>query len=196
MKSAGRHARIYTPPVFLLLVSLLLPAGCASFFDPGPAPLRLQLSVPMPERAAVQKKDKQIVVALPQAGRELDSDGIALVFHGREIRYLAGARWTNVSPNIVQRGIIDALEASEAFRGVSDEMGGFAADLRLTTDLRAFSLEYADEDSAPVAHVAANFRVLDLRTGKVLGRKNIDATVAAAGRDNAALARAMEQALG
>lgn len=173
----------------------LLAGACAAMLDPGPPPVRLQLKPAVAASEYGYGGKGQVIVAVPVAGREVDTDGIALVFHEREVRYLAGARWTNTAPQLLQRFTIDALEASGAFAGVGDEVGGFMADARLTSDLRAFSLYYADAKAAPVARFAAVFRVMDLRSGAMLGTRTVETQAAATSTDNAALARAMEEAL-
>jgi len=140
--------------------------------------------------------ERQIVVAMPVAGRAIDADTIALVFHGREVRILADARWTGAVPYIVQRSLIAALESTNALSGVMDESAGIASDARLLSEIRQFSLHYADERTPPTAVFAATFRLLNLSNGRIMGMRDVDIRVPADGRDNAALARAMEIALG
>ena len=184
---------------FLLLLPLLLTVGCASVLSPGPAPVRLQLSPPLPERMAERPQgplNRQIIVALPIAGRAIDSDSIALVFHEREVRVLADARWAGTVPYMVQRGLIAALEATGALSGVADESVGIASDVRLLSDIRQFSLHYATEGTTPTAVFSAAFRLLNLSNGKIMAMRDVDVRIPADGRDNAALARAMEAAFG
>jgi cholesterol transport system auxiliary component len=179
----------------LLLSAVLLLAGCTAILAPGPPPVRLRMAPSMPERLEGTALNKQLTVAEPLAGREIDTDGIALVFYGREVRYLAGARWTGTAPFLVQRFLIEALEAANVLRGVSDESAGTAADARLLTDIRQFGLEYSSEDATPTAVFDASFRLLNLHDGKILGTRAVKAQVPATGRDNAALARAVEIAV-
>ena len=83
---ATRHVSIGFRTVFLnrlrLLVLCVLALGlsaCASMLDPGPAPARLQLQPAMPGPMAGKPSGKQLVVAMPLAGRDIDTDSIALV---------------------------------------------------------------------------------------------------------------------
>lgn len=178
----------------ILLASLLLSA-CAAMFSPGPPPSRLQLSPAMPGKMAGTPLNKQLVVATPLAGSEIDSDSIALVFNGREVRYLADARWTSPVPSLLRRNLIEALEATGALRGISDEMAGIAANARLLTDVRQFSLHYSADNSPPVAVFDATFRLLNLSDGKIAGTKTVEVKTPASGTDKAALVRACETAL-
>ncbi|MCL1940168.1 MAG: ABC-type transport auxiliary lipoprotein family protein [Desulfovibrionaceae bacterium] len=180
----------------LLCCCMLWAGGCVNPLNPGPPPVRLQLSPAMPERMAERPLNRQLIVAMPVAGREIDADTIALLFHGREVRILADARWTGTVPFIVQRSLIRALESANALSGVADESAGIASDARLLSDIRQFSLHYADEGARPVAVFSATFRLLSLSSGQIIGVHDVDIQAPADGRDNTALARAMETALG
>ena len=180
-------------PLMLLLPSLLL-SSCA-LLSPGPPPTRLKLTPSMPARVAGGPLNKQIIVGMPLAGQDVDTDNIALVFNNREVRYLSGVRWTSSVPPIVQRALIDALTASNGLRGVSDESAGIFADAKLLSDIRQFALRYDDPKGVPTAVATINFSVLNLSDGSILGTKNISIEVPAAGRDNVALVTACETAL-
>ena len=103
----------------LLLCLSVVCTACAALMDPGPPPSRLQLHPTLPKAQAGPPVNKQLVVALPTAGRELESDAIALVFSGREVRYLSGARWTGTVPRLLQRFFVEAFESSQALAGVA-----------------------------------------------------------------------------
>ena len=177
-----------------LLVLTLFVSGCASMLDPGPPPTRIQLHPAAPEKAA-KKLNKQVIVALPQAERDIDSDGIALLFNGREIRYLSGVRWTTTVPMMVQRDLIDALIISEGLRGVADEAAGISSNAKILCDIKQFSLRYESETAPPTAWFVATFRIVDQNNGRVLDSKAIDITVPAFSTETAALVQACETAL-
>ena len=184
-------------PLFLavLLAFAVGFSGCASMLDPGPAPARLQLTPTMPSAMMGKPLNKQLVVAMPLAGRDIDTDNIALIFNSREVRYLAGARWTSPAPHILQRALIDALSATNSLRGVTDETAGITADAKLLCDMRQFSLQYADAKGVPTAVLAANFRLLNLSNGSIIGTHSVNISVPANGRENVALVTACETAL-
>lgn len=179
----------------LCAVALSLCSCLGGILDPGPAPTRLQLAPAMPNASPGKPVDKQLVVSLPVSGREVDTDRIALIFREREVRYLAAARWTSSAPELVRGKLIEALEVTGALRGVGDEISGIMADARLLVDLRHFSFRYAEEKSPPTAVFEANFRVLNLRNGKITGSRLVARNVPATGTDKGALAAAMETAL-
>lgn len=185
-----------TPLFFrlLLLCGLLLLSACAAMLDPGPPPARLQLVPSMPAQRMAPPLNKQLTVAAPAAGREIDTDNIALIFNDREVRYLSGARWTSTVPFLVQRNLIEALESANILRGVGNESAGMASDVRLLTDIKQFGLRYAGKETAPNAVFDATFRLLSLSNGKILSTRTVEVTVPAGGKENAALARAVETA--
>ncbi len=182
--------------LFGLCASLLSMVGCSTILDPGPAPTRVQLSPAMPAKFTGQPHKKQLVVALPMAGRDIDTDGIALLFHGREVRYLSGMRWTGTVPSLVQRNLLEALEYSGGLRGVADEGAGIAANAKLLCDIKQFSLRYDKEDSVPTAEFEASFRLVDLSNGSVVAGKTAQVTSQAADRETPALMQAFENVLG
>ena len=198
MPSSGRGRRALASLCALILLCLLTAglSGCGKLLDPGPPPTRIQLSPAMPGKVGGKALDKQLVVALPLAGRDIDTDGIALVFNGREVRYLAGMRWTSAVPQLVQRNLIDALEATGGLRGVADETAGISANAKLLCQIKQFSLHYADANSAPTATFTASFRILNLANGTVVATKVVDVSTGAGGKDDAALVRAAETVLG
>ncbi len=179
----------------LVLFFALALSGCAAAFNPGPAPTRLQLHPALPGRIAQTPAHDQITVGRPSAGPDLDTDQIRLVFGRREIRYLADARWTVPAPMLAQRACIDALTASGAFSGVSDETVGLASGIKLVIDLRDFGLHYAKEGAVPTAEFEANFQLLRLNDGMVLASTSLRTSAQAASGSPDALAAACEDAL-
>lgn len=179
-----------------LSVCLVVPVCVAGCLVSGPAPRLLQLRPALPPVAAGLKamQKEQMVVAMPLAGNALDTDAIALLFHDREIRYLAGARWTAPVPRLVQRGVLDGLEVSGAFRGVTDESAGISANVKFLSEVRAFQLRYENEVAPPVAEFTLSARLLDLRTGDIVATRTFQSSVPANGTDALALAAACEAA--
>jgi ABC-type uncharacterized transport system, auxiliary component len=179
-----------------LLCAVLLLSSCVSgMLNPGPPPTRLALSPALPGALPGLPVDKQLVVAVPVSGSELDTDRIVLVFSGREVRSLAQARWTGSAPTLFRAKMIEALESTGSLRGIGDEMAGLSADARLLTDLRKFALYYENEGGTPVAVIEAGFRLLNLRDGRIAGALTVAGRAAAAGNGEAELARAMEEAM-
>jgi cholesterol transport system auxiliary component len=179
----------------LLLVPAFCLAGCGSLLNSGPAPTRLLLKPALPARTIDSPVNRQLAVARPTTGNAPAGDAIVVILHNREIRTLADARWTADVPFLIQRSLIDALEATGGLRGVGDDTTGLAADVRLLTDIREFGLRWAEDDSSPVGVFDAVFHLLDLRSGRISDSLHVETTAPASGKSNADLARACETAL-
>jgi cholesterol transport system auxiliary component len=181
--------------LLLMLVAIFCLDGCGSLLNSGPAPTRLLLRPAPPPRTTARPVNRQLVVAAPTTGNLPAGDGIAVVFHNREVRLLADARWTADVPLLIQRSVVDALEATGGLRGVGDDTAGMQADARLLTDVREFGLRWGEDDAPPVGVFSAVFRLLDLRNGRISESLHVEATATAAGKSNADLAAACETAL-
>lgn len=181
----------------LLVAATALLGGCITLIDTGPAPVRMQLTPPMPTAAAQAKPlPTQMMIMRPNATATINRDAIALLFNNREVRYLANVRWESTAPQLVQQALVQAFESANVFRGVAPDGTGIADDVRLMTDIRQFVLRYAEENGIPTAVIAAQFQLVDTGTGTVLDSLTVETTAPASGRDNHALVAACEAALG
>lgn len=182
--------------VLAVLILLVLTFGaCAPLLDPGPPPTRIQLHPAMPPKAE-KTVNKQLTVAMPMAERDIDSDGIALLFNGREVRYLSGVRWTSRTPKMVQRDIVEALSYSGGLHGVAGEVSGISADIKLEIYIRQFCLRYDVPDAPPTAWFSASFKLIDQKNGRLVASTVVEATAPASGTDTLSLVAASEEALG
>ncbi|MDL2272369.1 ABC-type transport auxiliary lipoprotein family protein [Desulfovibrio sp. OttesenSCG-928-I05] len=175
--------------LFALVFCLTAPAflgGCALLETPPP-PLAQVLLVPTPPAAAPEagaRMPLQLTVVEPAADSVASSDRISAVFNGFEVRYLADARWSAPVPKLLQRLFIESLEAGGRFAGVGDGGSGMRSDIRLNTDIKRFGLRYRDART-PVVEASLTFRLLDVKTGRILGTLGI-AEEEAAGEDSVA----------
>jgi cholesterol transport system auxiliary component len=181
--------------LLVLLAALLFLSSCLPRLDPGPAPARIRLNPALPGPIEGKASKRQLTVCLPSVSGDIDNDRISLVFHSREVRYLAGLRWTGNLAPMLQRHMIAALESSKALSGVGDELTGLSARARLTTDVRQFALVYNSDTAPPEARFTATFRLLNLSDARIAGTRTLDIRVPATGRDNDAMVVALEKAL-
>lgn len=169
----------------LVLFCLTAPValgGCALLETPPPplAQVLLDPAPPVSSRAggtetgteAGTRTTLQLTVAEPAADSVASSDRISAVFNGFEVRYLADARWSAPVPRLLQRLFIDSLETAGYFAGVSDGGSGMRSDIRLNTDIRRFGLRYRDARE-PVVEASFSFRLLDVKSGRILGTLNL-----------------------
>ena len=153
-----------------LCFALLMLAGCINLINTPPAPKRVLLSPPLPEKIeATRTKQMQIMVSQPSAWIAIDTDAIALLLPNREIRYLSGVRFAGTMPRLAQGFLVDALTSTEAFQGVGTDSSGIVANSRLFGDVRIFALRQDEEGKPPTSIFEGTFRLLDRQNGIVLG---------------------------
>jgi ABC-type uncharacterized transport system auxiliary subunit len=104
----------------------------------------------------------------PKMPDDLNTDHIAVLLRGMEVRQLAGAKWTEALPALLQRAMVEALEASGRFAAVGDEESGLRARLRLGVTVKRFYLR-TDEHGGHTADIALSLRLVDDVGGRSLG---------------------------
>lgn len=135
-----------------------------------------------------------ISVARPRAASSLDTDRIAVEKPGHGFDYLAGARWADTAPQMVQRILVDVLGAAGGFATAVAAPSRVPADLLLDTDLRHFEAVYANVEAAPSVVVELHANLVDTRRGARLASFDSRIEVAAASNDRRAVVTAFEQA--
>ena len=178
----------------LCLVCLL--AGCISLVSTPPAPKRILLAPKMPAAIeATATKQVQVMVSQPSAWAVIDTDAITMILPGRELKYFSGARFAGPLPRLAQGFIVDALTSTGAFQGVGTDTSGIVADARLFGDIRLFALRYMENDPNPTAVLDGTFRLLDRRTGILIGTLPINIEQKSTGVSLAELVQAQEAVL-
>ena len=153
----------------LAILVLLLSAGC-TVLDPGPAATNVLLPVTVSVAPQSNRMPIQLRVTRPVADGATETDRIMALMNGHEVRALDSARWVNPVPALVQRHLVDALEASRRFTSVNWEGSGVEDKYRLSTDIRRFFLRYDSSGGPPVADVAMVFSLIRSETGTVVAR--------------------------
>ncbi|MCC6946220.1 MAG: membrane integrity-associated transporter subunit PqiC [Bradyrhizobiaceae bacterium] len=146
--------------VSALLLALAL-AGCGG----GGGDLQtFELMAPREYNTARQARGS-LVVALPTALRAIDSERVIVQPTPGEVNYLAGARWSDRVPRLVQARIIEAFENSKRIRAISREGEKLQADYKLDTEVREFGLQITP---SPQAFVEISVRLVNARNGRVV----------------------------
>lgn len=190
----------------LVLAAALGLGACGSLFSRGDAPSRIQLTPPLPSGVAGTSTSRvtPLVVTTPRASRDIDTDRIAVLFNGREVRSLAGYRWSSSAPTVLEQALIDGLQASGAFASVTAENVGVNARYRLLCDLRQFSFFYKEDlrdekvkaTIPPTAVIQGTFRLFDSQSGEVIAFLPVMVEEKAQGMEVPDLMAAQEIALG
>ena len=148
--SAGRSARAVRLGAVLTL-ALLVP-GCGGNLlglPEGPAPDIYTLTPKSTFDNDLPKVKWQLVVDQPTAARGLDTDRIALHPEPTEIKYYAGARWTDRAPDMVQTLMLESFENTGKIVAVGRQTIGLRSDFNLVSDLREFQAEYTKGNDIP-----------------------------------------------
>ena len=135
-----------------------------------------------------------IAIARPRAPSSLDTDRIAVTTPGHGFDYLAGARWADPAPQMIQQFLVGALTAEAHFATAVAAPSRVPADLLLDVELRRFEAAYSNVDAPPTVVVEFGVNLVDPRRGLRVASFRSAASVAAARNDRAAVVAAFEQA--
>jgi cholesterol transport system auxiliary component len=140
-----------------LAAAAALAAGCfGGLKNEAPAPLNYRIDVPATDAGAQVAADLLVVVAETAPG--LDDARIAGRWPDGRIDYLAGARWAERLPLLLQSALIESLQDSGRLRSVQGDLGRFRATHTLVIDVRRFEADYTG-GGAPVAQVSLSVTI-------------------------------------
>ncbi|MBO0343589.1 ABC-type transport auxiliary lipoprotein family protein [Roseibium limicola] len=161
-------------------------AGCTST-----TPAVLYGLTAVPELEVRRRRGVQVLVARPRALKALDTDHIAVVQEGQLISYFPQAAWSDALPNVVQAKIAEALQNTNALRGVGLPGDGLLIDYQLQSDIRTFALHTAGSDRG-VVEIAG--RLVNDKNGRTVASQVFKAEVASAGVGPQQAVAALDQA--
>jgi cholesterol transport system auxiliary component len=185
----NRAARLATLllPVMLCSCSLLGGSKDAStIYAPDP---RVEVDPSWP------KVNWQLSTTRPSAPRMMDSLRIAVSPIPGELQVYKEAAWARTPTEMIEDGVLRALEDSGKIPAVARQGSGIGADYRLVMDLRDFEAEYAGA-AVPSAVIEVNVKLLHSHDQTVVGSRTFRHAQPAAGTDVTLVADAFTQALG
>ena len=182
-------------PLATVLLAALTTAGCfGQVLQSGnEAPARYRLDAPAAQPAGAQVPHS-ISVARPRAPLSLDTDRIAVAMPGHGFDHLAGARWSDPAPQLLQSLLVAALAGDAHFAAAVAAPSRVATDYSIDVGLTAFEARYADTDAAPTVVVAFTVNLLDGHGGRRIATFPVEASAVAARNDRTAVVAAFEQA--
>jgi phospholipid/cholesterol/gamma-HCH transport system substrate-binding protein len=134
----------------------------------------------------------QLVVREPTTSFVMAQDALMRRGDGGLVALQAGAKWSDMLPNVFQSRIIQSFENAGFLREVMRPVDGVNGDFQLLTDLRAFELVAGAQPTVEVSFtakvVAADGRVIDARL--------FSASLPADGGEPRAAAASMDAAFG
>lgn len=145
--------------------------SCALRPAPDTFDLSAQPLVTLTQPKAVRT---QLLVPTPSAIQVLNNRGIVVRLGGAELRYLAGAQWSDQLPIVIQAQLVAGLENTGLFAGVGMPGQGLAIDYQVVVEVREFAIDATGPGSA---NVELSVKLLDDRTGIVRAQKLFAASV-------------------
>jgi len=135
-----------------------------------------------------------ITVARPRSVTSLDTDRIAVTTMGHGFDYLAGARWADTAPQMVQQLLVDTLIAGGRFATAVAAPSRVPTDLLLEVELRHFEAVYGSVGEPPRILVGLQANLVDVRRGTRVASFDSRAEATAARNDRTAVVTAFEDA--
>lgn len=162
---------------WILAALAALAAGCfGGLKNEVPSPLIYRVNAPALAAGAPIATDLLVIAEGTAPG--LDGTGIAGRWPGNRLDYLAGARWAEDVPALVQSALIEALQGTGRARSVQGDLGRFRATHTLVVDVRRFDADYTG-GGVPVAQVALSATLGRTSDRRVLAAFTVSASEAA-----------------
>jgi cholesterol transport system auxiliary component len=168
-----------------------LAAGCFGGMREQAPSLIYRVDAPSLAAGTALPVDLKVVVSGTAPG--LDGAGIAGRWPGQRLDYLAGARWADRLPVLVETALVEALQDSGRLRSVQGDLGRFRASHTLVVEVRRFEADYT-AGGAPVAQVALAATLGRASDRHVLAAFTVSASEGAAENRQSAVVEALEAA--
>lgn len=130
-----------------------------------------------------------LAIAEPNADGPLDSERIVIRTGPDQLAYLAGAKWADNLPALLQSKIIASFENARLMKSVVRPGG--ASDYSLHVDVRRFEVNVTDN----IARIEMSARIVSDRTGRPVAAKVFSATTPADRTADGKAAEALDAAL-
>lgn len=141
---------------------LALSACGFSLLGEAPPPNRLFDLQPVEGVQVPRATPDALLIGEFVAPRYLDTDRIAIRSPSNEIRYLAGVRWADRAPRLIQGQLVRSFDGGGIARLVARQGADVQGTYLLSGDLRAF--EVIENRRAPRVHVDVLLTLVDAAT--------------------------------
>ncbi len=177
-----------------MLLAVLTLGGCTLPQDQSPPAQSYLLEVgtfaPAPARRA---SGKTLLVAPPKAAPGFDSNRIAYTRQPPKLDYYKDSVWSDAPARMLQPILVRAFEATGAFKAVVSPPAPGLANLRVDVDVIRLQQEFMSQPSR--VRLMARIKVVDLKSGHVLGTQVFEAVEPAPSEDANGAARAANAAV-
>ena len=177
--------------IAIVAAAAVLAAGCfGGLKEPVPQPLVYRVDAPKLAAGAPLAADLKVDVG--QVAPGLDSPGIATRWPGQRLDYVAGARWADELPQLLEAALVESLQDSGRLRSVQGDFGRFRATHTLVVEVRRFEADYTG-GGLPVAQVELT-ATIGKTDRRVLASFTVSASESAAANRQTAVVAALDAA--
>jgi cholesterol transport system auxiliary component len=176
----------------MAMAPLCLALGaCTSLLVPTPPALDTY-ALTAPVITKVRRNARvQLLVAEPTAIKAFDVQNIVVQTTANDVQFLSGAQWADRLPKVVQSGLVETFERSDAFGGIGRPGEGLAIDYQVLSDVRSFGIRSGTSSEA-VVEIAV--KLLNDRNGVIRDNRLFTATSAVSGTANEDYVAALDAA--
>ena len=180
-------------------MAVLLIAACGplvEFSGGGKAPRLFQLNPAASLGSTVSRTDLTILVEQPTVPGGLRSDSIAVRTGEHEIKYLAGARWSDRASRLIERYFVESMERTGAIGVIGVESLDLPNDFRLKIDVHEFSAIAGPSKNALIQNVEIRISATVVRSTPVsiIATRAFSSSVNTTSEDPADVVAAMNEA--
>lgn len=179
-----------------LAAAALGASGCGALIQSEPPPDLYNLTPKSTFPDSMPQVDWQLVIEEPIAARGLDTPRIAVRPAPTQLKYVAGSRWTNRAPKMVQTLLIESFENSGRIVAVGRQAIGLRSDYNLKTELREFQVEYHDGEKLGMVRVRLNAKLIKQPEQEIIASQNFERVVQTGDQGMHAIVEAFDEALG
>ncbi|MBI1239790.1 MAG: hypothetical protein GC199_10675 [Alphaproteobacteria bacterium] len=170
--------------------------GCSVGLIQGGEPDDLyDLTPAHPDIARAAPVSWQLVIEEPSSPNSIDTDRIAIRPAPREVKYVAGAKWADRAPALIQTLLVETFENSGGIIAVGRRVIGLSGDYILKSDLRAFEAERTAEGKTAI-HFRLHAKLLRVLSGTIIASRSFDGVATAASDQPRDIVAAFDQAVG
>jgi cholesterol transport system auxiliary component len=185
-----RTSRLIAPFAVFFVASCGLPNIGA-----GPPPDLYVLSPKSTFPEDLPTVDWQLVVEEPSTAKGIDTDRIAIAPQPLEVKYLAGSRWADRAPRMIQQLLIQSFENSQKIVSVGRQSIGLRSDFLLKIELREFQAEKNAEGGTEV-RVRLNLKLVRPAVGMIVASQSFESVKPASSERVPDVVEAFDSAVG
>ncbi len=180
----------------VLITCAVFFSACTPLIETKPPPTLYNLTPKSTFPENLPMVEWQLVVDEPVAARGLDTTRIVARPSPTQLQYIAGSRWTNRAPRMVQTLIVESFENSEKIVAVGRQAIGLRSDYNLKTELREFQAEYYDGDKIGQVRVRLNAKLIVQPQQEIVASRNFERIAPADREGMQSIVEAFDEALG